>query len=206
MSSAPTEINRARLGHSLRHRSRRRVTDQPCTSALLAVPEPHVAVIVILLVVQASASQTHPPWSRAMRRAILFVVVCLVGACSAPAPDAADRRDSTPPAAAPDTLAATALRDSAKATLATLLDKPEAATFDSVVVVQPPRQGERLTAMAVCGRIDGPAGTKLRTPPARFVFQSKWALFVEDDTNRDEFAKLWESRCAATGATVVVRG
>ena len=137
-----------------------------------------------------------------MNRLATFIAASLIAACSegkAPAPV-----DSTPPAAVPDTVAAMALRDSATATVATLLDAPDRARFDSVIVTQPPRDGARLPGMAVCGRISGPASAKLPRSPARFVFQSKWALFVEDATNADEFAKLWASRCEGAGITVVV--
>jgi hypothetical protein len=90
------------------------------------------------------------------------------------------------------------LRDSAQATLATLGPSP---TFDSVVVVQPPHDGTRLPAMAVCGRIAGISG---RPAPARFVYQSKWTVFVEDESNRATFGELWARTCSAHGAMVLV--
>jgi hypothetical protein len=101
-----------------------------------------------------------------------------------------------------DTAAALTLRDSAVATLATLVEPPSRATFDSVVVVQPPHDGARWPAMAVCGRIAGLPG---RTAPVRFVYQSKWTVFVEEASNLTAFGELWARTCAATGG-VVVRG
>lgn len=115
--------------------------------------------------------------------------------------DAPDSTAANPVAAGPpavDSVAARTLRDSAVATLATLGPSP---SFDSVVVVQPPHDGTRLPAMAVCGRIVGMAG---RTAPARFVYQSKWTVFVEEESNRTTFADLWARTCAADGAVIVV--
>ena len=129
---------------------------------------------------------------------LFFLVAALLTACSGGSAEPAP--DSTAVAvAAPDTAAALVLRDSAKATLATLAAR---ATFDSVVVIQPPHDGERLPAMAVCGRIGGLPG---RTAPARFVYQSKWTVFVEEEANLAAFGELWARSCAVSGGTVVVR-
>jgi hypothetical protein len=126
----------------------------------------------------------------------MYLVV--LAACEGRTPEAAP--DSTATAvAAPDTAAALALRDSAKATLATLASR---ATFDSVVVIQPPHDGTRWPTMAVCGRIAGLPG---RTTPARFVYQSKWTVFVEEDANRAAFGELWGRSCAVAGSMVLVR-
>ena len=132
-----------------------------------------------------------------MRTAVLMSlgIIC---ACGEESPEPIP--DSTASAvAAPDTATALALRDSAKATLATLTSR---ATFDSVVVVQPPHDGNRLPAMAVCGRIGALPG---RSAPARFVYQSKWTVFVEEDANQVAFAELWARSCDVVGGTVVVR-
>jgi hypothetical protein len=56
--------------------------------------------------------------------------------------------------------------------------------------------------MAVCGRIGGLPG---RPAPVRFVYQSKWTVFVEEAGNQAAFAELWARSCAAAGG-VVVRG
>ena len=129
---------------------------------------------------------------------LLFLVAALLAACGGGSPEPAS--DSTASAVvAPDTVAALALRDSARTTLATLASR---ATFDSVVVIQPPHDGERLPAMAVCGRIGGLPG---RSTPARFVYQSKWTVFVEDDANQAAFGELWARSCGVAGGAVVVR-
>ena len=115
----------------------------------------------------------------------------LAAACGGGEPEpAAD--STTAVVATPDSAVAAALRDSALATLATLVDPPSRATFDSVVVIQPPHDGERLPAMAVCGRIGGLPG---RNTPTRFVYQSKWTVFVEEAANQAAFADLWARSC-----------
>lgn len=137
--------------------------------------------------------------------AVVFLAALLV-ACGSRT-DPAEHRDSAPGAGAVvDTVAAAALRDSARTTLATLLDDPSSAVFGSVVVVQPPREGDRATALAVCGTVSGRPGIGGRTGPARFIYQNKWALFVEEDANRAEFANLWATRCEADGGVVVIGG
>ena len=84
---------------------------------------------------------------------------------------------------------ATTLRDTAKATLATLLKDPSSATWDSVVVVQPPERDGRRPGLAVCGRMGG------GRPSARFVYLSKFTVFVEDAKNREQFRELWSKNC-----------
>ena len=135
--------------------------------------------------------------------------VMLVVGCASP--KASDGVDSAAVAAArADSLAraavveATVLRDSAQATLATLLKNPATAVFDSVVVMQPPAVGDRLPPMVVCGRIHGKPGIGGGSTPTRFVYQTKFALFVEEAANRQAFADLVKRTCAATGARVVV--
>jgi hypothetical protein len=133
----------------------------------------------------------------------------LVVGCTSPRTDAvvdstavaAARADSLAKAAVVD---ATALRDSAEATIATLLKNPATAAFDSVVVMQPPAVGDRLPPMVVCGRISGRPGIGGRSTPTRFVYQTKFALFVEEAANRQAFADLVGRTCGATGARVVV--
>jgi hypothetical protein len=136
-----------------------------------------------------------------------LVIVMLITACGRDT-SGDGNADSLEAAAASmaDTASAIALRDSATATLATLLDTPATATFDSVVVMQPPRDGARTPPMAVCGRIGGAPGIKGSASPARFVYQSKWALYVEDAENREQFAQVWANLCVVSGGTVVVRG
>lgn len=129
------------------------------------------------------------------------VVFALLAACGGGPPEIATDTTTTT-LAAPDTTAALTLRDSAKATLATLVSEPSRAAFDSIVVIQPPHDGERLPAMAVCGRIAGLPG---RTTPVRFVYQSKWTVFVEEASNQAAFSELWSRSCAVAGGMVVVR-
>lgn len=136
-------------------------------------------------------------------------LVLLVVGCGSPKADAvvdsaavvAARADSLAKAAVVE---GTALRDSAQATLATLLKNPATAVFDSVVVMQPPAVGDRLPPMVVCGRINGKPGIGGRQTPTRFVYQTKFALFVEETANRQAFADLVGRTCGATGARVVV--
>ncbi|MBK7596823.1 MAG: hypothetical protein IPJ11_16750 [Gemmatimonadetes bacterium] len=94
---------------------------------------------------------------------------------------------------------AAALRDSAQATLATLLKNPATAVFDSVVVMQPPAVGDRLPPMVVCGQINGKPGIGgVHADPLRLSDQV--ALFVEEAANRQAFADLVGRTCGATGA------
>jgi hypothetical protein len=132
---------------------------------------------------------------------VLLIVLAALAACGGRPPEpVADSTTTT--AANLDTMTATVLRDSAKATLATLVPDPATATFDSVVVIQPPHDGTRLPSMAVCGRIGGLPGRATRV---RFVYQSKWTVFVEETTNQAAFTELWARSCAVSGGTAVVR-
>ncbi len=147
----------------------------------------------------------------ARRLLIGSVLVGVVVGCEAPAPKPA--ADSTTVAAPdPDSLAralatqAAELRDTAEATLATLLDNPATATWDSVVVVQPPRQDGRLPAMAVCGRIGGRPGVKGTRTPVRFIYLTKFTVFVEEAKNRGQFADVWNKNCAVPPGEVVAGG
>lgn len=143
-------------------------------------------------------SQTHNHRFRWHPQVVAFA---LFAACGGGPPEIATDT-TTSVIAAPDTTAALTLRDSAKATLATLVPEPSRAVFDSIVVIQPPHDGERLPAMAVCGRIAGLPG---RTTPARFVYQSKWTVFVEETANQAAFGDLWARSCVVAGGVVVVR-
>ncbi len=141
----------------------------------------------------------------------LFTIILMIAACSDAAPDhgadsaavAAANADSIARSAA--TNAAT-LRDSAQATLATLLDDPASAVFDSVVVIQPPPVDGRSPAPAVCGRIGGKPGIGGRSTPTRFVYQGRWTVFVEEAGNQAEFAAVWAKMCDGAGGTVLLGG
>jgi hypothetical protein len=103
------------------------------------------------------------------------------------------------------TAAAPALRDDAQATLAALLPDPGRARFDSVVVVQPAPadSGARVPPMVVCGRLAGLPG---HTSPARFIYQSRFTVFVEDARNHAQFTELWGRSCGTTGGEVLLGG
>ena len=139
-----------------------------------------------------------------MNRALLLAGAVLGLSCSSPKGDDTAVPDTVPGAAVPDTNAAAALRDSARAVVATLLADSSTAMFDSLVVVQPPAEGNRMPSMAVCGRVAGKPGIKGRTTPTRFVYRTRFALFVQDDDNTQQFADLWATNC--TSGTVVLRG
>lgn len=94
---------------------------------------------------------------------------------------------------------APAFRDSALVRFATLLDDPTTATFDSVVVVQPPPENGRLPARAVCGRIGGRPGIGGSRTPVRFIYIGAFTVFVEEAANRAKFAELWAKSCAPAG-------
>ncbi|MGD9523297.1 MAG: hypothetical protein AB7P61_05670 [Gemmatimonadales bacterium] len=142
-----------------------------------------------------------------MNRQAYGALLTLLLACSGdpepaadPAALAAARADSLARAAAE---AAPALRDSAQATLAALLDTPASATFDSVVVIQPPMDGDRLPGMVVCGRIGGRPGIGGSRTPVRFIYQNRWTVFIEEAANRAKFGELWDASCGAGSGTVV---
>ncbi len=135
-------------------------------------------------------------WTRAV------IVILMTTACS----DAARDNGADSAAIAPvnvDAIARSAatnaatLRDSAQATLATLLVNPASATFDSVVVIQPPSVDGRAPVLAVCGRIGGKPGIGGRSTPTRFVYQGRWTVFVEEAGNQAEFAAVWAKLCEA---------
>jgi len=142
-----------------------------------------------------------------MQRFVLVSWMALAVACggedtpdpAAEAAAAAARADSIAAAAV---ASAPAFRDSAQARLATLLDDPATATFDSVIVVQPPAVDGRLPARAVCGRIGGRPGVGGSRTPVRFIYQGAFTVFVEDESNREKFAELWAGTCAVPGGTL----
>ncbi len=133
-------------------------------------------------------------------RSLLIAGGLLMAACASPAPK--DVADSAEVAATNVILAApvidsTALRDSAEATLAPLLDDPASATFDSVVVRQPAMVEGRWPMAVVCGRIGGKPGLGGRKTPTRFIYQNRFTVFVEEPDNQRQFHALWARTCAA---------
>ncbi len=144
-------------------------------------------------------------WTRAV------IVILMTTACSNAARDNGADSAAIAPANA-DSIARSAatdaarLRDSAQATLATLLDNSVSATFDSVVVIQPAPDGGRSPAPAVCGRIGGKPGIGGRSTPTRFVYQGRWTVFVEEAGNQAEFAAVWAKMCDRAAGTVILEG
>jgi len=98
------------------------------------------------------------------------------------------------------------LRDSAKATLAALLTAPASATFDSLVVIQPPEEDGRMPAPVVCGRIGGTPGIGGSRTPTRFIYQSRFTVFVEEAANQRQFSALWARTCGVPGGIVLIEG
>ena len=145
-----------------------------------------------------------------MRRRMAAILPMLLAACSRPgAPSAAD---STAAAAHRDdsiiarrTQEAPAFADTARSTLAVLLKDPKSAVFDSLVVVQPPKEGDDWPAPVVCGRIGGKPGIGGRSTPTPFVYENRITVFVLDQNNGPAFAALRAKECDNTGARVLLR-
>lgn len=134
-------------------------------------------------------------------RSLLIAGSLLIAACASPAPkDAVDSAavTSTDVSVAAPVIDSTALRDSAEATLAPLLDKPASAIFDSVVVLQPPYEDGRWPAPVVCGRIGGKPGIGGRKTSTRFIYQNRFTVFVEEPANERQFTALWARTCAGS--------
>lgn len=134
-----------------------------------------------------------------MRFARCVLLVALIG-CGGAEPEVVPEEVIATP---PDTAAMTTLRDSAQVTLASLLRNPGSATFDSVRVMQPPGVDDRLPAWAVCGQISGRPGIGGRSTPTRFVYQSRWTVFVEEANNQAAFADLWSRNCEAPATALL---
>ncbi len=142
-------------------------------------------------------------------RPVPLIALAVLAACApkeqAPAADslavARERADSIRLARVAE---APALRDTAKATLATLLKDPASATWDSVVVIQPPPAADgRLPALVVCGRMGGRPGIGSKPGMTRFVYQGKFTVYVEEAKNQEQFAELWGRTCGVEGGEVV---
>lgn len=103
------------------------------------------------------------------------------------------------------TAAAPALADSARTTLKVLLKHPESATFDSVVVVQPPKDGGKWPTPWVCGRIGGKPGIGGRSAMTPFVYQNRINVFVLDQQNGAAFAALQARGCDNPASRVLLR-
>lgn len=146
-----------------------------------------------------------------MRRQIAAIVtLLLLAACSrTSAPSAAD---STAGAKHLDdsiialrTRQAPAFADTARNTLAVLLKHPESAIFDSLVVMQPPKEGGSWPTPWVCGRIGGKPGIGGRSTLTPFIYQNRINVFVLDQNNGPAFAALRAKGCANPAARVLLK-
>jgi hypothetical protein len=140
----------------------------------------------------------------------LWGVVVMSGCSASETPNASDslaivaaQADS---AAEAELAHATELRVAAQGVMASLLRDSSSATFDSLVVVQPPQVEDRVPPMVVCGTISGKPGIGGRSTPTAFIYQSRWTVFVAEAANREAFAKLWGETCANPSGRVVVAG
>jgi hypothetical protein len=134
----------------------------------------------------------------------------LLAACShtsAPPP-----ADSTATAAHLDdsivalrTQQAPAFADTARNTLKVLLKHPESAVFDSLIVVQPPKEGGSWPTPWVCGRIGGKPGIGGRSTLTPFVYQNRINVFLLDQSNGAAFAVLRAKGCDNPAARVLLR-
>jgi len=144
------------------------------------------------------------------KRNAVFGLCLVVAACgrsgAAPAADTlavAKQRDDS--VIALRTQQAPALADTARVTLASLLKQPESALFDSIVVVQPPKENGSWSAPWVCGRIGGKPGIGGRSTMTPFVYQNRINVFVLDKDNAAAFAALRAKGCENPGARVVLK-
>jgi hypothetical protein len=142
-------------------------------------------------------------------RKTTVITLLLLAACggrsSPPAADSATTaRHADDSLIARRTQQAPALEDTARRTLAVLLKHPESATFDSLTVVQPPKEGDNWPAPVVCGRIGGKPGIGGRNVPTPFIYQSRINVFVLDQSNGAAFAALRAKGCGNPTARVLL--
>jgi hypothetical protein len=100
---------------------------------------------------------------------------------------------------------APALADAARSTLGALLKHPESAVFDSLVVVQPPKEGGSWPTPWVCGRVGGKPGIGGRSTLTRFIYQNRINVFVLDQGNRPAFAALRAKGCDNPAARALLK-
>jgi hypothetical protein len=89
--------------------------------------------------------------------------------------------------------------------MAALLKHPESAVFDSLVVMQPPREDGAWPTPWVCGRIGGKPGLGGRSTPTPFIYQSRLNVFVLDESNGHAFAALRAKGCGNPAARVLLK-
>ena len=100
---------------------------------------------------------------------------------------------------------APALADTARSTLAVLLQHPESAIFDSLIVMQPPKAEGSWPAPVVCGRIGGKPGIGGRSTLTSFVYQSRINVFVLDPEQRVGIRRAPCEGCDNPAAHVLLR-
>jgi hypothetical protein len=141
----------------------------------------------------------------------VFCMAATVAACSPSTPKSSGADSAAVAQQLADSLAraeqqhAAELGDSARAALSSLLKDPASATFDSLMVVQPPPVNGRPSPMVVCGRIRGKPGIGGRSGPAAFVYQNRMTVFVADASNKQAFGEIWGETCGHPQARIIVR-
>ena len=136
-----------------------------------------------------------------MRRCVVVVAASLVlaGCGTKEAPPAVDTlarmKAMDDSVIALHTQQASALADSVRATMATLLKNPATAKFDSLIVVQPPKRDGIWSTPWVCGRIGGSPGIGGSNAMTPFIYQNRVNVFVLDASNREAFGALRAKGC-----------
>lgn len=135
-----------------------------------------------------------------VRIMLACILVAMTSACaggqSSPEPDsAAVAQAVTDSAVARERVHVTEMLDGARSVLASLLADSATATFEELMVVQPPEVEGKIPAMVVCGKISGKPGIGGRQGPTAFIYTSRWTVFVEEAANREAFVKLWGETC-----------
>lgn len=140
---------------------------------------------------------------RASTIALLLVTACSRPSAPSPADSAATVQRLDDSIIALRIGQAPALADTARTTLSALLKQPATAVFDSLIVVQPPKDGDSWPSPVVCGRIAGKPGIGGRTTPTPFVYQNRINVFLLDQNNAAAFGALRSKECANAGARVL---
>ncbi len=139
-----------------------------------------------------------------------FVASLVLAGCSAPSPrapidSAAIAKHADDSIIARRIQTAPALVDSARRTMATLLKHPETALFDSLAVMQLPRENGAWSMPFVCGRIGGRPGIGGRSTLTPFIYRDRYTVFVLDKDNAAAFAALRAKDCNNPAARPLLR-
>jgi hypothetical protein len=135
----------------------------------------------------------------------LLVAACGHAAAPSPADSTAAALRADDSVLASRTQHAAAFADTARTTLAVLLKHPESARFDSIVVIQPPKEDGHWPTPWVCGRIGGNPGIAGRRTMTPFVYQNRINVFVLDQGNATAFAVLRAKGCDNPAARQLLR-